>query len=51
MMEERGPDHHKTFVFEVRLNGEPIGRGGGHSKKEAEQAAARGALAKQGQQL
>lgn len=51
MMEESGPDHNKTFVFEVRLNGEPIGRGGGHSKKEAEQAAARDALAKQGQQL
>ena len=51
MMEESGPDHNKTFIFEVRLNGEPIGRGGGHSKKEAEQAAARDALAKQGQQL
>ena len=49
MMEEGGPDHNKTFVFEVRLNGEPIGQGGGHSKKEAEQAAARDALARHGQ--
>ena len=49
MMEESGPDHNKTFVFEVRLNGEPIGHGGGHSKKEAEQAAARDALARHGQ--
>ena len=49
MMEESGPDHNKTFVFEVRHNGEPIGQGGGHSKKEAEQAAARDALARHGQ--
>ena len=49
MVEESGPDHNKTFVFEVRLNGEPIGRGGGHSKKEAEQSAARDALERQGQ--
>ena len=49
MVEESGPDHNKTFVFEVRLNGEPIGRGGGHSKKEAEQAAARDALERQEQ--
>ena len=49
MVEESGPDHNKTFVFEVRLNGEPIGRGDGHSKKEAEQAAARDALARHGQ--
>lgn len=49
MVEESGPDHNKTFLFEVRLNGEPIGRGGGHSKKEAEQAAARDALERQKQ--
>ena len=49
MVEERCPDHNKTFVFEVRLNGEPIGRGDGHSKKEAEQAAARDALERQEQ--
>ena len=45
MTGESGPDHNKTFHFEVRLNDVPIGRGGGHSKKEAEQAAAKDALA------
>ena len=44
MVGEEGPDHAKTFVAEVLLNGEPLGRGSGHSKKEAEQAAARSAL-------
>ena len=44
MVGEVGPDHDKTFQAEVRLNGQPIGSGSGHSKKEAEQAAARAAL-------
>lgn len=44
MVSQSGPDHNKTFLFEVRLNGEPVGRGAGHSKKEAEQAAAKDAL-------
>ena len=44
MVDQSGPDHNKTFLFEVCLNGETIGRGEGHSKKEAEQAAARDAL-------
>ncbi len=43
---ESGPDHDKTFVFAVKLNGEVIGKGEGRSKKEAEQAAAGDALAK-----
>ena len=38
------PDHDKTFQAEVQLNGLPIGAGSGHSKKEAEQAAAKAAL-------
>lgn len=42
--EEKGPDHDKTFVFEVKLNGEVIGKGEGRSKKEAEQSAAGTAL-------
>ena len=46
MVGEEGPDHNKTFVAEVRLNGQPLGTGSGHSKKEAEQAAARTALEK-----
>ena len=40
MIGESGPDHDKTFTAEVLLNGKPIGQGQGHSKKEAEQAAA-----------
>lgn len=43
---EAGPDHAKVFSMEVQLNGEAIGSGQGHSKKEAEQAAARAAVEK-----
>jgi len=39
-----GPDHDKEFTVEVLLDGEPIGRGVGRSKKIAEFAAARDAL-------
>ena len=46
MVDESGPDHNKTFLFQVRLNGAPVGQGRGHGKKEAEQAAARDALEK-----
>ncbi len=41
---ESGPDHDKHFVVEVHLNSNVIGRGGGKSKKQAEQQAAREAL-------
>ncbi len=41
---EEGPDHAKTFRVRVCLNGDPIGRGTGRTKKEAEQAAAANAL-------
>lgn len=41
---ETGPDHNKHFVVEVHLNSNVIGKGGGRSKKEAEQQAAREAL-------
>ena len=44
MAGEQGPDHAKTFRAEVLLNGAVIGAGDGHSKKEAEQAAAKAAL-------
>ena len=37
-------DHNKHFVTEVLLNSNSIGKGGGRSKKEAEQQAAREAL-------
>ncbi len=42
---EKGPDHHKEFSVEVRLNSNVIGKGVGKSKREAEQEAAREALA------
>ena len=42
---ETGPDHAKVFEIAVVIGGKPYGRGAGRSKKEAEQAAAREALA------
>ena len=44
LVDESGPDHNKTFTFEVLINCEPCGRGSGRTKKEAEQLAARMAL-------
>ncbi len=44
MVGQSGPDHDKTFVFRVLVNGAPVGEGSGRSKKEAEQMAAREAL-------
>ncbi len=44
LVNESGPDHNKHFVVEVHLNSNVIGKGGGRSKKEAEQQAAREAL-------
>jgi ribonuclease-3 len=40
IVDEMGPDHAKTFVAEVLLGKKVIGRGRGHSKQAAEQAAA-----------
>jgi len=48
LVRERGPDHVKIFEVEVRLNSNVIGRGEGKSKKQAEQAAAKEALALMG---
>lgn len=39
-----GPDHDKTFTIQVKLNSNVIGEGVGHSKKQAEQLAAKEAL-------
>jgi ribonuclease-3 len=44
LVEESGPDHAKRFVSELSIAGQPYGRGVGHSKKTAEQAAAMEAL-------
>ncbi len=44
LLRESGPDHDKTFEIEVYLDSNRIGCGKGHSKKSAEQAAAKDAL-------
>ena len=41
---ESGPDHDKSFLVEVSLNGKVVGKGSGSSKKRAEQDAARSAM-------
>lgn len=46
-----GPPHQLTFTVEVRFGGQTIGTGEGHSKREAEQAAAGVALATAAQWL
>jgi ribonuclease-3 len=43
---EDGPDHRKTFTVEVAVAGEVLGIASGRAKKEAEQEAARLALAR-----
>jgi ribonuclease-3 len=44
ILKEDGPDHDKIFTAGVIYEGREMGRGTGHSKKEAEQQAARIAL-------
>jgi ribonuclease-3 len=44
LVSEQGPDHDKWFEVEVHLNSNVIGKGGGRSKKSAEQKAAQEAL-------
>ena len=46
ILEERGPDHRKTFLAAAYLDQSEIGRGWGNSKQEAQKAAARLALRK-----
>ena len=41
---EDGPDHNKHFVCAVLVDNKEIARGDGHTKKEAEQMAAKNAL-------
>ncbi|MBA2661459.1 MAG: ribonuclease III [Bradymonadaceae bacterium] len=45
IVEETGPAHARHFLAEVRLGAVVLGRGQGHSKKQAEQQAAAAALA------
>lgn len=51
LTDETGPDHDKSFTVEVHLNSNVIGTGRGHSKKNAEQDAARQALELMGIEL
>lgn len=44
VVDEAGPDHNKQFTVEVIVNGQPMARGIGKSKSEAEQDAASNAL-------
>jgi len=46
LLGESGPDHRKRFVSAACVQGEQIGSGEGATKKEAEQMAARAALAR-----
>jgi len=43
-----GPEHDKTFLVAVRMGKEPLGKGSGKSKKEAEQSAAKDAMERLG---
>lgn len=44
VVDSYGPDHDKHFKVELRIDNNVAGKGGGRSKKEAEQNAAREAL-------
>lgn len=44
IISEKGPDHNKEFVSQIKLEGKILGTGKGKSKKEAEQNAAKAAL-------
>ncbi|GIO21936.1 ribonuclease III [Oceanobacillus sp. J11TS1] len=46
IVDECGPSHHKEFVAQVMIQGQPVGKGNGRTKKEAEQKAAKAALEK-----
>ena len=46
ILEEKGPDHDKTFVAQVSCNGKKLAIGEGKNKKSAEMDAARKALKK-----
>lgn len=46
VVDEQGPAHNREFTVEVMIDGIVYGKGTSHSKKSAEQAAAKDALAK-----
>ena len=45
VVEATGPDHDRAFVAEIRIGEQRYGRGEGKTKKQAQQQAARRALA------
>jgi ribonuclease-3 len=49
LISEEGPDHQKKFIVAVEVLGEILGRGEGKNKKEAQQDAARVAVAQYSQ--
>ena len=46
LVDASGPEHNKVFTTAVSIGGKVVGKGAGHSKKEAEQHAAKSALEK-----
>ena len=44
LVREEGPSNDKTFVYDVKVQGAPVGRGEGKNKKSAQKAAARDAI-------
>ena len=46
VVDEKGPDHNKIFITQIKINGFVCGQGSGRSKKESEQNAAKDALDK-----
>lgn len=48
LVDEYGPDHNKKFVSQALLGDEPVAKGEGKSKQEAEQSAAEKALEAKG---
>ncbi len=46
VVDEKGPDHNKIFMTQIKINGLVCGQGSGRSKKESEQSAAKDALDK-----
>lgn len=51
VVNESGPDHHKTFFVEVKTETQVLGSGKGKNKKEAEQKAARSAIQRMTEEL
>ncbi len=51
LLDEQGPDHARLYTVEVRVDKKPCGKGSGKTKKQAEQMAAKAALALFGKEI